>query len=271
MELKVYENNPTEATRFDELAERCYDFATAIGNRMKDVGVDLMRGGIFDALERHPKNGFTTEFAWGPTKDFWQQEQAVLAYYIMHHATRKEEDKEEFLTLARYCTAFWSLFFIDQNYRKVYFRTSESGVPIIQGQYGIQAGHAIAGYHAFELSYLAHIYIRSYVEREDGHSNFVLYYRPNANSGISSLNVLPDFFRPGELKIIQYKINGIPYPVKGPQQFIYQIALPTLTDNTEVAVEYLPVLSDDQAESNIQAERVRFAPLQNIAYQVKAN
>lgn len=35
------------------------------------------------------------------------------------------------------------------------------GIPIIQGNYGNKGGHAISGYHAFELNYLAHVYLRT--------------------------------------------------------------------------------------------------------------
>ncbi len=231
-------NSGEKAEEYRKLANRCYEFAIRLGNNMKTCGVDLLRGGIFDALERHPKNGLKTEFAWGATKDFWQQEQAILAYYIMHH-TAQGEDKQEFLQLARYCSAFWSLFFIDQDYRKIYFRTNESGAAIIEGQYGIQGGHAIAGYHAFELCYLSHLYIRSYVDRgEEHHDNFILHYQPKANSGIQTLNVIPDFFKPQDLRIIGYKINGFEIPLKGLEQYIFQIPITDIPENSVIVVEY---------------------------------
>ena len=151
--------------KYVELAGRCYAFARELGHNMREVGVDLVRGGIFDALERNPKGNIPTEFTWSTTKDFWQQEQAILAYYIMSGIGGDAEESQDFLRLARLCSAFWSLFFIDQDNRKVFFRTTESGEPVIEGQYGIQGGHAIAGYHAFELNYLAHLYIRAFVDQ----------------------------------------------------------------------------------------------------------
>ena len=30
-----------------------------------------------------------TQFAWGATKDFWQQEQGILAYLILYGATEQ--------------------------------------------------------------------------------------------------------------------------------------------------------------------------------------
>lgn len=223
---------------YSTLVSRCNKLSIKLGNNMKECGVDLIRGGIFDALERHPKNGLNTEFTWGATKDFWQQEQAILAYYIMHH-TAEDATSQEFLKLARYCSAFWSLFFVDQDYRKIYFRTNESGATIIEGQYGIQGGHAIAGYHAFELCYLTHLYIRTYVDRgEEHHDNFTLHYQPKANSGINTLNVMPDFFRPEDLRIIGYKVNGYEILLKGLEQFIFQIPINDIAENSVIVVEY---------------------------------
>ncbi|MBF0151892.1 MAG: N-acyl-D-glucosamine 2-epimerase [Magnetococcales bacterium] len=233
------EEHESTAQKYNNLANRCYAFARKLGNNMREVGVDLIRGGIFDALERHPTNGMGTEFAWGSTKDFWQQEQAVLAYYIMH-GIDGGEGGQDYLRLARFMSAFWNLFFIDQDNRKIYFRTNEEGDPVIEGQYGIQGGHAIAGYHAFELNYLAHIYIRTFVDREDAYTeNFVLYYRPVRTNGISTLNVMPDFFRPGDLMIAGIQIDGVDRKVEDPHKF--QIDISDIREDKVILVEYKPI------------------------------
>lgn len=208
---------------------------------MREVGVDLIRGGIFDALERNPKGDMPTEFSWSTTKDFWQQEQAVLAYYIMSGIGGDAKESQEFLRLARLCAAFWCLFFIDQDNRKVFFRTTESGEPVIEGQYGIQAGHAIAGYHAYELNYLAHLYIRTFVDRGDHMKNFVLYFRPERTGSTKTLNVLPDFFRHQDLMIESVKVNGVTKPVKHPEFF--QLDIADYPKNSVIMVEYRPLLS----------------------------
>ncbi|OQP54563.1 hypothetical protein A4H97_21580 [Niastella yeongjuensis] len=237
-ELKDDENRLEEKNEYEKLASDCYQVSKRIGQNMKKCGVDLIRGGIFDALERHPKNGLDTEFAWDPTKDFWQQEQSILAYYIMQDV-EEIDSKDEFLELARYCSAFWSLFFVDQDYRKIYFRTNEIGSKVIEGQFGIQAGHAIAGYHAFELCYLAHIYIKSYVDRGDDHQeNFVLYFQPNSDNGITSLNVLPDFFRPEDLRLVGYKINGHETKLKDADRYKFQIPIANISEKSIIIVEY---------------------------------
>ncbi len=248
--------------KYSDLAERCYEFSRKLGRNMRECGVDLSRGGIFDALERNPTNGMPTEFAWGSTKDFWQQEQAILAYYIMHGIGDNEEEKADFLQLARFCAAFWSLFFVDHDHRKIFFRTTEVGEPVIEGQYGIQGGHAVAGYHAFELNYLAHLYIRTFVERDEGHvDSFVLHYKPVRNSNIKTLNVLPDFFRPGDLKIISIRINDVVVPVAEQQRF--QIDISEFREDSVVVVEYLPIgrqhvqTGDEVARERAATSRLR--------------
>ncbi len=198
-----------------ELTARCFSFAKELGKSMIHHGVDLVRGGIFDAVERHPQNGMPIQFAWESTKDFWQQEQAILAYYIMHgiQPPAKDDPDPAFLDLARACSAFWNLFFIDQNNRKVFFRTNEAGMPVISGGYAIQAGHAIAGYHAFELCYLAHVYIRAYVTGPvDKNEVFSLNFYPNRACGINSLNVLPDFLPHDSVEVASVRVNGVTQP-----------------------------------------------------------
>jgi hypothetical protein len=257
--------NKKDQRLYEKMAERCYDFSRTIGKNMKKVGIDLIRGGIFDALERHPGNEIPTEFAWGCTKDFWQQEQAILAYYIMQGASHIKTETDEFLLLARYCSAFWNLFFIDQDNRKIFFRTTEDGEPVIAGQFGIQAGHAIAGYHAFELNYLAHIYIRTYVDRgEDHNRSFVLYFKPEKTNRIRSLNVLPDFFRPGDLKIIKIKINGMSKEINDEAQFKFQIDIADLPENSVIVVEYMPTRGTqlDKIERKLKTERAKTSKLE---------
>jgi len=232
-------------------AERCRELAETLGRNMDQVGVDLVRGGVFDALERKPAAGLATDFAWEPTKDFWQQEQAILAYYIMYG---REGGNPRFLELARHCAAFWNLYFVDQDNRKIYFRTTESGLPIVQDGFGIQGGHAMAGYHSFELNYLAHLYIRAYVPQTGGGDDtFCITFRPQRN-GLRTLNVLPDFFSPGDLKILRVWFDGSPQAVRDGHRF--QIDIDKLDHGGEVVVEFLPIRRHGvRSESDILQER----------------
>lgn len=186
-------------------ANRCLEVANKLAQRMGEVGLDKIRGGIFDCVERNPTGGMPTQFAWGATKDFWQQEQGILAYLILYGATANEH----YLRLARESSAFWNLFFLDRERQGYYFRTTENGLPILEGQYGMKSSHAI-GYHAFELAYLAHLYTRAYVAAGGGADNsFCLYFKICSIDQQRSINVLPDFMPPGCVRITAVRANGI--------------------------------------------------------------
>jgi hypothetical protein len=188
-------------------------------------------------VEREPKNGMPVQFTWGNHKDFWQQEQAILAYLILHG---DKPDHPDYIHLAREMMAFWNLYFLDRERQGIFFRTSESGEPIVEGQYADKGGHSISGYHAFELNFLAHLYIRSYVigdENED--PDFCLYFRVAGNAGMEALNVLPDFFPPGKLRITSVRIDGVERSdliPNAPDNF--QIPIEDPTRETQIVVQF---------------------------------
>lgn len=195
-----------EAAGDDDRAARCLGVARQLADRMATVGLDVIRGGVFDCVEREPSGGMPIQFAWGATKDFWQQEQGILAYLVLHGATPSDP---QYLGLARECEAFWNLFFLDRERQGYYFRTTENGLPIIDGQYGMKSSHAI-GYHAFELAYLAHVYTRAFVDAgREADNGFCLFFRLRKSSIQTSINVLPDFMPPGRLSIERIVANGI--------------------------------------------------------------
>jgi len=195
----------SEAQESKQLADKLMDLANKLGASMAKIGIDLVRGGVFDTLERQPKNGMPLEFPWSNTKDFWQQEQGILAYLILHGCTEESEDeKQEYLNLAHETESFWNLFFLDLDNKGVFFRTNDDGTPVIQGSYANKGGHSISAYHAFELNYLAHIYTSIYVTKQ----SFCLYFKPDKNCRQRSLNVLPDFVKPNSLQISRISIDG---------------------------------------------------------------
>jgi len=237
---KVSAEDEKEAKRSTELADKLMTLANKLGVDMAEYGVDQVRGGIFDTVERSPKNGMRLEFPWSNTKDFWQQEQCILAYLILHGCTSEDDSqKQEYLKLARETEAFWNLFFVDPDNNGIFFRVNDSGMPVIQGNYGNKAAHAIAGYHAFELNYLAHIYISAYVTKQP----FCLYFKPNANCRQRSLNVLPDFFKPNTLEVKSIRIDGSNKAAVDPDYF--QIELGELAfqlgSQAEIIVEFNPL------------------------------
>jgi mannose/cellobiose epimerase-like protein (N-acyl-D-glucosamine 2-epimerase family) len=194
-----------DAADYDQRSDRCLEVAKKLADRMGEVGLDKIRGGIYDAVERNPTGGMPTQFAWGTTKDFWQQEQGILAYLILHGAT----GNPHYLQLARECSAFWNVFFLDREHQGYFFRTTENGLPILSGQYGMRSSHAI-GYHAFELAYLAHLYTRAYVSAGPSSDNsFCLYFKISSIRDQTSINVLPDFMPPGCVQITSVIANGV--------------------------------------------------------------
>lgn len=213
--------NGNEKKAWSDHAAKCQSVAKDIGLKMATYGLDMARGGIFDAVERVPSNGMPIEFPWSCTKDFWQQEQGMLAYLILHGA---DPGTPLWLELARESEMFWSCFFLDRDRRGYFFRTTEGGDPVIQGGYGQKAGHSTCAYHAFELCYLAHVYTRSFVVPNDG--DFCLYFKLSPGGEFTSINVLPDFFVPGMVKITSIHINGIDRTEElMPDQGVFQIDL----------------------------------------------
>src|SRR5512133_1490124 len=199
------EGRTADAVEYRARAERALECAQSIGDKMAKVGLDQVRGGVFDCVERVPTNAMPTQFAWAATKDFWQQEQGILAYLILYGASRKKD----YLQLARECEAFWNTYFLDRERQGYFFRVTENGLPILEGEYGRRGGHAL-GYHAFELTYLAHVYTRTFVS--SGVTNdrgFCLYFRISPSPDRTSINVLPDFIPPGALQITKIRANGL--------------------------------------------------------------
>ena len=193
-----------QAQQLRQRADSCRATATRLADRMAEVGTDVLRGGVFDAVQRHPDNGMPIEFAWGCTKDFWQQEQGILAYLVLYGAT----GQQFYLDMARETMAFWNLFFLDRDRQGIYFRTTEGGIPWIEGIYGQKSGHS-EGYHEFELNYLAHLYLRTHLHQEGEDRGFCLYFRVLSNREQTSINVLPDFMPPHRVEIRAVRVNGI--------------------------------------------------------------
>lgn len=244
---RLKDDEPREAGDLTTRAGKYEELAATLVRNMTEAGIDQLRGGCFDAVEREPPEGVPIEFTWGNTKDFWQQEQAILAYLIVYGTTGDPEH----LALAREMMSFWNLYFLDHDNRGVFFRTTDNGMPVIQGSYSQKAGHAVAGYHSFELNYLAHVYLRVYARphgkscTETGHSefpvidqNFCLYFRPDVLCGRRTLNVLPDFLPPNAVKVSRITVGGVPRTSIDEDNF--QIELGEHELGVQVVVEFQP-------------------------------
>lgn len=203
-----------DASKREERARKLIAAATKLADDMGRLGVDQVRGGCFDAVDREPKNGMPVQFPWRNTKDFWQQEQGVLAYLILYGHLRDDANRidkcDTYLSLAREMTAFWSLFFLDRDRSGIFFRVTADGTPIIEGHYGDKGGHSISGYHAFELNFLAQVYQRTFLPHKNReYSTFVMNFYLSPRCQVPALNVLPDFVKPGDLEISEVIVDGL--------------------------------------------------------------
>jgi len=243
---QVRASNASTAREYETFATQLEGLAVRLADDMAISGTDQLRGGCFDAVERQP-GSLPIEFAWENTKDFWQQEQAILAYLIVHGTTHDPKH----LQLAREMMAFWNLYFLDHDNRGVYFRVTADGNPVIQGTYSQKAGHAVAGYHSFELNYLAHTYICTYVRPKGkvqtmtGESvfpivdhNFCLFFRPDPDCPHRTLNVLPDFLPPGAVEIASITVDGVKRPSFAKDNFQIELAKEEL--GSQIIVEFNP-------------------------------
>ena len=222
------------AMKDQKQADKMMGLANRLGRSMAKIGIDQFRSGCFDAVEREPRDGRPVEFAWGNTKDFWQQEQAILAFLILHGY----EADHEYLQLAREMETFWNGSSRSRAVGSLLPRHRQwSAVPgrLIRHK----GGHAVAGYHSFELNYLSHTYNRIFSYRERREDNvFCMHFHPHVNSGQRSINVLPDFCAPGDVEVVGVVVNGVRRKDVKPNQF--QIPLDPSELGSEVIVELCP-------------------------------
>ncbi len=73
-----------DADGYTERSDRCLEVAQRLADRMGQVGLDKIRVASSTASICP---GMPTQFAWESTKDFWQQEQGILADPILFGAT----------------------------------------------------------------------------------------------------------------------------------------------------------------------------------------
>ena len=119
---------------------------------MPAVGSDRQRGGWYDVVERSSSPGQEVHrFVWHDRKAWWQQEQAILAYLILHGVARRRRVPAH----AREAAAFYNAFFLDHDDGGVYFNVLANGLPYLLGNERLKGSHSMSGYHSIELCYLA--------------------------------------------------------------------------------------------------------------------
>ncbi len=212
--------------------EEYVNLARKIAEVMPAAGCDLQRGGWYDVVERHIKPGDKQyRFVWHDRKAWWQQEQAILAYLILHGILRDAE----YLRLAREAAAFYSAFFLDHDDGGIYFNTLANGLPYLLGNERFKGSHSMSGYHSMELCYLSATYINLLITKEP----LYLYFKPYPNSFKDNiLRVSPDILPPGSISIEECHIDGELYKDYDPRDLT--VKLPDTKERLQVKVKVSP-------------------------------
>jgi len=180
--------------------------AEKIAQIMPAVGSDQQRGGWYDVVERLLEPGQKHHrFVWHDRKAWWQQEQSILAYYILTGVL----SNDEYLRLAREAAAFYNAWFLDTADGGVYFNVLSNGLPYLAG--GNERGkgsHSMSGYHSTELCYLAAVYSNLLLHKQP----MDFYFKPRPDGFPDRiLRVSPDILPPGSIKIGQCWIDDEPH------------------------------------------------------------
>ncbi|MGK3971531.1 AGE family epimerase/isomerase [Sorangium sp. So ce118] len=206
--------------------------ARRIAELMPRLGADLQRGGWYDMVERERRpNGEHHAFVWHDRKAWWQQEQGILAYLLLHGTLRDAE----YLRLARESAAFYSAFFLDHDDGAVYFNTLASGLPYLLGNERLKGSHSMSAYHSMELCYLSAVYTNALITKQP----MYLHFKPHPGGfkdGI--LRVSPDILPPGSVVISECLIDGRPYREFDPKGLT--VRLPDSRDRLRVKVKISP-------------------------------
>jgi mannose/cellobiose epimerase-like protein (N-acyl-D-glucosamine 2-epimerase family)/anti-anti-sigma regulatory factor len=206
--MRIHHHRPNDG--YVELANKIAEILPAVGS-------DQQRGGWYDVMERTLKSGQEHHrFVWHDRKAWWQQEQAILAYYILAGSLGNPEH----LRLAREAAAFYNAMFLDHDEGGIYFNVLANGLPYLVGTERLKGSHSISGYHSIELCYLATVYTNLLITQEP----LELHFKPKAVSfpdGV--LRVAPDLLPPGSVRLTDVWVNDQPYADFDPEELTVQL------------------------------------------------
>ena len=183
--------------KFLEVARQC-------GDSMLTYGQDPRRGGWYDAIERErdPVTG-RYELAWHDRKCWWQQEQGILANYILF----AETNDPRYLDSARSGAGFYNLAFPDHDDGDVFFDVQGDGTPYLLGDRADKGSHSKSGYHNMELTYFAHLYTNLLVNKRP----VILHFAPSEDAGGTTFSVQPISLPPGSVELTSAELDGLPF------------------------------------------------------------
>jgi mannose/cellobiose epimerase-like protein (N-acyl-D-glucosamine 2-epimerase family) len=208
--------------------------ARKIAEAMPPIGSDQQRGGWYDVMEREVQpDQERYRFAFHDRKAWWQQEQGILAYLILHGVLKDEA----YLKIARESSAFYNAFFLDHDDGAVYFNVFANGMPYLMGTERYKGSHSMSGYHSFELAYLAQTYTNLLITKQP----MDLYFKPRPDGFMPDriLRVSPDILPPGSIRIDSVEINGEPHGDFDADGLT--VKLPESKDDLKVKVRIQPV------------------------------
>jgi mannose/cellobiose epimerase-like protein (N-acyl-D-glucosamine 2-epimerase family) len=173
-------------------------------DKMMIHGEDLRRGGWYDVVERQPdpRTG-RYELTWHDRKAWWQQEQGILAYYVLYGTT----GSQAYLDAARAGSAFYNTVFVDHDDGEGFFDVQADGTPYLLGDRADKGSHSRGGYHSLELTYFAHLYANLLVARRE----VGLHFRPGRSEEGQIFSVRPISFPGGSVRLSAVTIDGKPY------------------------------------------------------------
>lgn len=190
--------------------------AKKCGDEMLRLGQDGKRGGWYDVMERvtDPVTG-RYELAWHDRKAWWQQEQGILANYILFAETKEPK----YLASARAGAGFYNLAFPDHDDGDVFFDVQSDGTPYLLGDRADKGSHSKSGYHNMELTYFSHLYTNLLVKKRP----VILHFSPGLDAGGTTFSVQPISLPPGSVTLVQATLDGKPCTTFDPKNLTVRL------------------------------------------------
>ena len=208
--------------------------AFKIAELMPEHGYDKQRFGWYDVVDRVKKQGQKFHrYAWHDRKAWWQQEQGILAYFILQGLFPENKSYEKY---ADESAAFYNSFFLDNSDGGVYFNVLSNGMPYLLGTERFKGSHSMSAYHSTELCFLSTVYIDLMTNKRP----LDLYFSPLPGGFKDNiLRVSPDILPKGSVKITGCEIDGEAYSDYNSDLLF--VNLPHSTSRLKVKVTLTPV------------------------------